>query len=236
MSFSADQIQGALRTAAWFQDLPTKFGPDVYNRIENLLSGQYVLAPAIQTPAPPSSPSEPVEEYLDTRAEAEIKALRAELDSVKQSILPIEQRTFQTEQQRVMAEVDAVVTEFATSRQLSDDERTALVGRALQSGMVPALNQRLNNPAESVRQALDYHYWTDETLRNRATAAQAQATADSIVAARAEQVRKEQQMTALAGSGGSAPRQTLPPSTPQQRREAIVAELAQAINGNGSQP
>ena len=128
-----------------------------------------------------------------------------------QALQPLAQRATQAFQSKYGLD-DAAIAEIHRKAQANE----ALLQQAYQT---------TGDAAQAYYSAFETILWADPTLRQRAIEHEAATT----VAAQQDINNRKARAGSLAGSGGSVPRQSTPPSTPQDRNAAIVAELRAAM-------
>jgi hypothetical protein len=245
--YSNEQVAQALPVYDWFARLQ----PQQVQAIDALLSGGYRLVPAnepVVTPATPTGSVAPVAppppgsataeegEWLDPRAQREINALRQQMAQMQevftQNLAPVVQTQQQADYNTRLSAIKLSHAEFQERFQLPDEAMDALEATIAESQVLPGLANRHGSLKAGMDAALEMAFWStpvyrDHFIEQRQASKEAeQATTDAAT------VRK-QHLTALSGSGGSAPRREPVPSTPADRHAAMVSEIAQAMNGSG---
>jgi len=247
VDYSADQLAQMVPVYQYFNNL----SPQQVQAIDALLSGQYTLQPlqppvqprpdagAPPAPSPATSSQPPPEgegDWLDPRAQTEIRALRAEIgqlrDTFTQSMTPVVQNQQQADYNARLGQIQAAHTDFQTKYGLEDSAMEALETSIAQAAILPGLSQREGGIRQGMNAALEMMFWTTPAYRDRyeqqrVSSQQAEQATEDTAALR------KQQLTALSGSGGSAPRREPVPSTPEDRHAAMTQEIAAAMNGNG---
>lgn len=230
-------------------------------QIDAVLSGQYRLVSAHEAepaspaasatqPPPATSPASSVAtapslddagEWLDPRAAAEITQLRAQLDSMQQqwqqqfqgTVTPLVQTQADQQLQARVQSIDTATAAFRDAYQLDEDTVKSIGDAVVQAGVLPSLFQRHNGDIETAtRQAFEMMFWTTPTFRDAHLQAKTAADLASLSAQDADTVRKQQQLTALANSGGSVPRRDPVPSTKEDRHSAMVELIRADMNGS----
>jgi len=247
VDYSADQLAQMVPVYQYFANLT----PQQVQGIDALMSGQYTLTPlqppvaqsqpaagAPPAPSPPtSSPQAEGEgDWLDPRAQREIAALRQQIndlsESFKANLTPVVQSQQQADYQNRLAAINRAHVDFQTKYGLDDAAMNALESSIAQGQILPGLAQRHGNLEAGMNAALEMMFWTTPAYRDRyeqqrITSQQAEhATEDAATL-------RKQQLTALSGSGGSAPRREPVPSTPEDRHAAMTQEIAAAMSSNG---
>lgn len=244
--YSNEQVAQALPLYDWF----ARLDPGQVQAIDALLSGTYRLVPASEAAQPqPSSatsgtpasspsppPAEDEGEWLDTKAQREITALRQQMAEMQQVFTQNLQPVVQTQQQ---ADYDARLgainqshAEFQQRYQLPDEAMDALEVTIAESQVLPGLAHRHGGIKAGMDAALDMAFWSTPVYRDRYLASRQASKEAEQVQEDTAAVRK-QHLTALSGSGGSAPRREPVPATAEDRHAAMVAEIASAMNGSG---
>lgn len=244
---SEDQIVQALQVHNYFARLT----PQQVQGIDALMSGQYRLAPASATEQPqpqtvqpvasssqtPSSPPSDEGEWLDPRAQQEVRRLQAELNQLKQgvveSLTPVINRQQDDDYQARLNTINSVSDAFQQHYALDDQTMRGLEQAIVDSQVLPQLQHRYGSLQGGMAAALEMFMWSTPQLREAQSGKQSATQEANQQAIDAATLRK-QQLTALSASGGSAPRREPVPSTPEDRHEAMKAEIAQAMNGSGT--
>jgi hypothetical protein len=209
--------------------------------VDLLLTGQYRLAPVNEPQPQPVQPQpQPIQpqptplaeddELLDPAVRSRFDALNNELNSLRQSSQAVQQQQLAAQQQQIVNGLDTGRQTFQQAHELSDDEAFALVNQVVNLQVLPSYLAAHNGDATAaMHAALEAQYWASPSyqqreLDRRAADAKSQETT---------QVRTRK-VSAITGSGGStAPRVETPPADPRQgRRDAMVKEIADHLNGN----
>ena len=246
VDYSSEQVSRALQVASWFDRL----NPQEVQAIDALMSGQYTLSPLQPQPQPspggqpapsPSSVQPPPAaedegDWLDPRAQTEIRALRAQIndltESFKASLGPVVQTQQQADYQARLTQINKAHADFQARYQLDDNAMNALETSIAQAQVLPGLAQREGSIEKGMNTALEMMFWTTPTYRD-AWQAQRTTSLQAEQAAEEQATIRKQHLTALSGSGGSAPRREPVPSSPEDRHQAMVQEIAAAMNGSG---
>jgi hypothetical protein len=246
--YTNEEVAQALPLYDWFARLQ----PAQVQAIDAMLSGQYRLVPAtepVATPiAPPSGsgapatspssapPAEDEGEWLDTRAQREIVALRQQISDLQQTFTQNLQPVVETQQQADfnirLAAINQSHAEFQRKFDLPDEAMEALETTIAESQVLPGLAHKHGNLKAGMDAALEMAFWSTPVYRDRYLASREASQEAEQAQTDAATVRK-QHLTALSGSGGSAPRREPVPSNSEDRHAAMVAEIAQAMNGSG---
>lgn len=197
--------------------------PDAMAGVNGYLSGAYDLVPRGQEQPPPGAPAPEDEDWEDVdpvirKKFEELEALRTDLDRFQQA-----QYQAQIAQER--ANLEAGKERFNQKFGLDETQMQALETETAQLGILPSLIAKHNgDKITAVEEALETAYWRSPEFRAREFERQQEV-------AKKDTARKTK-ASKLAGSSGSVPRNQANPSTPEQRRESMIAEIAEAMQNN----
>lgn len=233
--------------------------PQQQQAINDLMSGQYHLAPVAPPAASGSGPYPPVDpggagapyqqqapiqpqpinpdEFTDPDMARLFLAQQQQLAAIQQQQQALlDQQAFQAQQQvhqdriRTQADIDAGIASFVEAKSLTPQDRDVLVNAAVQMQILPTLQRKHGGNAQSaMTEALEIAYWQTPEFRDRAIQQQ-------LVEAQAQHTdttTRKGRAAALSGQGASIPR-VVPaavPATKAQRTTAMVADLAEHMNG-----
>lgn len=223
--------------------------PQLAQQIAGVAQGQYELVPkdgrgvqpdgpsTIVPPAAPASSTPPDELDLDDPVQKrlwhELNTTREQLNAASEVLTRHEQQIAQTGANTTKALVDRVATEFATKKELTADELTSVRKHA--AYLLPQFSAptdmetglpRQVDPVYAVEQALEAAYWSIPQFRTKAL--------ENLTQQKVEDLRKKSKLNSLGGTSGSVPRKAQKPSNDTERRDAMIAEVAAAWNGNGN--
>lgn len=191
--------------------------PEQAFAISQYLAGQYKLEP-VAPPAPASAVGE--------------TAPPEEEEEVPPRVRQLEERLARTEselqnQQAVMARTALTRGQaaFAQDHGLAPADLEKVAARAQELNVLPGIAEQLKregkaDAVEAVKRTLEAAFWSMPEMREREVE-------------RARQQQKEQQakgrkLAGISGTSGSVPREK-PPSTPDEKRLAMIAEVAAAM-------
>ncbi len=209
---SAEEARGLANVYDWIQSRPEEF----VNYLQ-VLEGKAQVVPVGQQQAPVPE----VDEYEDPA----LRALREQLAAVTQRQEAFETQQFQERQYQANQEASYVVQkvrgDFQSKYGLSAEEVMALEDTA--AVVVAGLRQRRPTIAmsEAATEGLEAAYWANETYREREFVRRTeQAKTDQ---------KRQRKLAGVSGTSGSVPREKPAPRTEEERREAMVAEIAQLM-------
>lgn len=221
--------------------------PQLASQIAGVAQGQFELvpkgsgvpnaqAPTAQAPPASTAPAElDLDDPIQRRLWDELNSTRKQLDAAGEVLTRHEAQIQQTGANTTRALVDRVATEYATKKNLSAEELNVVRQQAARLNIVSSLASPIDpvtqlprtvDPVQAVEQALDTAYWSIPQFRDRALA--------DMTKAQIEDIRKKAKLTSLGGSSGSVPRKATRPTNENERREAMVAQVAADWNNNGS--
>jgi hypothetical protein len=230
-----DEAEALLEFLDW-----ARANPEYLAAFDSYLAGEAELVPRGQKPPaqpPATSASAPPAPELATSqpapsANGKAAPLAAgtetdELTELRRQVAEMRQH-FATQQ---MAAARAAVLEgqqrFAKQWGLTDQEIEDLSNVAARLGVVAQLAQQTGDMTTAVERALELAMWSEPAWRERALRAQ-----EASEAAERERQRKA---SSLAGSAATISGSMNAPQTPEARREAMVAEIAEALRGGSLQ-
>lgn len=229
-----DEAEALLEFLDW-----ARANPEYLAAFDSYLAGEAELVPRGQKPPaqPPATPASapPAPELATSQPapSANGKAAPApaaetdELTELRRQVAEMRQH-FATQQ---MAAARAAVLEgqqrFAKQWGLTDQEIEDLSNVAARLGVVAQLAQQTGDMTTAVERALELAMWSEPTWRERALRAQ-----EASEAAERERQRKA---SSLAGGAATISGSMNAPQTPEARREAMVAEIAEALRGGSLQ-
>lgn len=194
--------------------------PQVMAGVNAYLSGQYQLVPVQQEETKPEEDDE--WEHVDPSIKSRFEALQAEVQQMAAWRQQWVQQ--QTYEQVVRAQTDlaAGIERFNSRYSLTEDELQTLQNEAAELSILPALIQKHNGDrVAAVDEALETAYWRSETFRQREF--------DKERLNEKNDAKRKSTASKLSGSSGSVPRHRETPSTPEQRKEAMIREIAEAM-------
>lgn len=232
-SYTEPELTRALATHQWFARLPDH----VVQGIDAYLSGQYQLVPLVApaTAAGPVSPSSPPpqveeEEWLDPRAAQEIQSLRAEVEALKGNVTSTSQQQMETALRNQQTIIETTAHSFAEEYSLAEDQMSELVSVLNNAQILSGLHHQHNGDvAKAMRAGLEMTLWSTPSLRDSVLARQAEVAQLELAQQTQDDERRKQQLSALSGSGGSAPRRDPIPRTPEDRQRAMRDTIAAAM-------
>lgn len=254
-----DQLQAALQVHTDLQGLAQR-NPAAIAQLEGILYPQAPPAPGTyptQPPVPqPQQPwqqqapyqQQPYQQQPFPGADDELvdPALQAALAPVQQQLTQFQQWAQWQEQQQqaqaqaqaeqhrqqVMAQINNGAETFALNFGLTPEEKQQLEQKVVDSGIVAGLYSQHGDGDKAMQAAMAQMYWVTPEFRSRELQRQQarEAAEDADVSQRARKAG------ALAGGSATVTREQTPPQTPQDRRAAMVAEIAGALSGDEQTP
>lgn len=234
------------RTLAQF-DAWLAANPELASQIAGVSRGEFELVPKggrgvhtdVPTPTLPPTPATSNTDDLDLddpvqrRLWTELQSTREQVNAASEVITRHEAQINQQGQSTTRALVERVSNEYATQHKLTTDELQSLRRQA--AYLIPQFSAptdiatglpRVVDPVRAIEQSLDAAYWSIPEFRSRAL--------DEMTSTKLDDLRKKAKLNSLGGSSGSVPRRASQPSTDQERRDAMIAEVSAAWNGNGN--
>jgi hypothetical protein len=216
-------------TYKWMSDYPeeaTKFA--------GYLSGAYEMYPVGTEPAPqePEKRWDADDDENWAFVPDALKQKVSKLDELEERMAQYEQY-LAVEQDRYMAaaraqaesSVTSGIAKFREEYDITDTEVDQLRSEAAQLGVVPALNAQYNDPVRATYEALELAYLRNPDYRQREM--------DRKLQELQVDNKRQRKLASIGGQGGTAPaKQPKVPSTPDEMREAMVRDIAEAINGS----
>lgn len=207
--------------------------PQAMAGVNGYLSGQYDLVPRGQQPqqTPEQRAAEEERQRLSQEAwddlDPIVRERLAEVDQIRQELAYFRQQHQDAALADARAQLQVGVDRFNDRFKLSEEELKSLQDETGALGILPSLIHKHNgDKIAAVEEALETTYWRSEEFRMREFQRQQQ------------QERKTKDRTTkaskLAGSSGSVPRETQSssPATREEKKEAMIAEIASAMGKN----
>jgi hypothetical protein len=223
-TLTSEQAEQALAVYDWASQLT----PQHMQAINALLSGQYRLEPVDAPAAQAAQPEPQVEDDLDELEPAVAQRIR-DLEARLEAVTATQDNG---EQERITAALQHGAQQFAAEYKLEPAEMERLEQAIVQYQSLTGHIRYTGDYAAGMRSALEQAYWADPELRSRALNAQIVEQAAKDAETRQQTSAKKRKAGSLSGSGGSVPRTAPVPSTPQDKRAAMVAEIA-SVTGSG---
>lgn len=230
----AEQIYGRKMTPqetqnlfAW-QDQFSKLEGAQLDAIQGIIDGKPV-APVVPV-EPEVDPN--VDPYIQQHLDQALNPLKEQLGQVTQFVQSESQRQSQENAIRTQAQIEAGTQEFTDAFQLTPEQVHDLETRVVQSGIFPGMYNSMQQDARAaMNTALQQVFWATPEYRDIAIKRQLEDTQSQEQA----DVTRKRKASALSGSGGQVSRETPPPTTKQGRQAAMASELAEHMNGSGTQ-
>ena len=213
-----DEAQALVEFYEWARQ-----NPEVMANVNGYLSGQYELVPKGQQPQTPA-PAAPEDDAWDDVDPVVREKLR-QLDEIQNELAGFRQAQMQSAVVQAQSQLTAGRDRFNQRYELTDEQLSSLEQETAALGILPSLITKHNGDrVAAVEEALETAYWRSEEFRAREFDRRQQA----------EKKTRERTSKAskLAGSSGSVPRNRAEPSTPEARKEAMIAEIAEAMQNN----
>lgn len=235
-TLSETEAQDAVALLEWRNNLR----PQEIDALNRLYSGDHVLisaeeyrqlqagtvSPTTPTSTPPSEPSPSDDDFLDPRAAEEIRRLRSELSEVRQTTDTISQQTHEQQQAALANALSAARDQFSSSHSLSDEEVQRVENHLSSMGIVPALQQRYQDPEKALLEGYKLAYRSMDEFLDR----EVNTRLESLQSEEDERKTRRRKASAVSGSGGSVPRDgAAEPKTRQERDKAIVDTIRSAM-------
>lgn len=215
-----DEAQALVEFYEW-----ARHNPQAMAGINGYLSGQYVLTPAEQAEqARQEKTTEVDDEWEDVDPAVkqrfeELKRQTEELDQWRQEWM---QQQTQEQVARAQTDLQTGREKFNSKYELTGDELQTLEAEAAELAILPALiSKHQGDRVAAVEEALETAYWRSEEFRQREI--------DKRQISEKNDQKRKQKASKLTGSSGSVPRNRPEPSTAEQRREAMITEIADAM-------
>lgn len=221
----ADQPEQALPAASGSGPAPATFTPGV--------------AGAVVPDVPQVNPNE----FLDPQLAQYVQQVTAQQNAViaqQQQMLAdyqaqqqqIAQAQYEQEQSRMLQQVEMGQAQFAEAHpNFTAQEIDLIASQAAALQIVPTLMARNGgNAAAATQEALETAMWATPAFREKVIQSQVDQYAQTVE----QTAEKKRKASALAGSSGSVPR-TAPaqrPMTKAEREQAMIREVAEAMNGS----
>lgn len=211
---------------AWQQQF-SQLDSEKLTAIDGIIRGQ------IPASVPNSDPDDDsADPYIQQQIQQALAPIQQQLGQVSQFVETEAQRQARMESERVASQITAGTQGFKEHYGLSDEDIADLEQRVVRSQTFPGLfNAFQGDGKQAMSTALEQVLWATPEYRDRMIEAQVQSAQNQ---AQADATRKRK-ASALSGGGGSVSRDTPPPASTQGRQAAMAAELAEHMNGSGTQ-
>lgn len=214
---------------AWQQQF-AQLQPDQLNAIEKVIQGQPVTTPDSSTP--PLDDDDNVDPYIQQHIQSALAPVQEQLAQVNQFVQTEAQRQAQQQRDFIASQIESGTKTFGEKYGLTEDDLKDLETRVVRNQTFPGLyNAFQGNADQAMQAALEQTYWSVPEYRERAIQAQVEQASSQQEA----DVTRKRKASALSGGGGAVSRETPPSPTTQGRQAAMAAELAEHMNGPGSQ-
>lgn len=230
----------------------TQFGqflrenPEYAARVEAALSADESAGGVVAAPSPAGSP--PAAASLATPPEGldlddpQIKALWDQhvatlntIERLESNVQHLDQYVQHSQIETTQSLLNTARASYQSANNLSDTEMQTVYDVAGRLQVLPALLSptdpitgvpREVDPLSAMQEAFDLARWNIPELREREMKLKAdEAKADT---------KRKQKLSSLGGSSGSVPKTTPEPKNAQERRAAMIAEVAAMYNGEGA--
>lgn len=219
-----DQTHRVAAVYKWLNEYP-----DEAQKFVGYLQGDYEISPAQQQQEQPQQ-EQPQQEQWAPPAEEDwefvpdsLRQRMGRVDQMEQRLEQYDQYFQQQQQAQAQDAIDRASSGFREAHDMTDEEFTQIRTQAGQMGIAGQLAmEHGGDMARGAQEAMEIAYLRNPAMRERENQAQMQQLA-------AEQQR-QQRLSAIGGNGGSAPRTAPVPESGEDRRAAMVQELAAAID------
>lgn len=189
-----------------------------------------------QTPSPSPLPELTEEDLEDPTIAALYNTAKQQqeyLQSVEQRLSQLSDVTITREAEEITSLIQTTKANYATAHNLTSDEVEKVAAVAERLELVPALLKGVDPVTGEVvprdrtavlTRALDIAYWYLPEFRERELSQQ--------VTERAKSARRKQRLAGVSGTSGSVPKGTPQPQNEQQRRQAMIADVAEMLGQN----
>jgi hypothetical protein len=162
----------------------------------------------------------------------QLQSTRQDLDAALQRITSSEAVISTQAQATTESLVNRAVASFQKQHDLSPDQMNQIRGVASRLEVLPSLmapvdpitgQARKVDPLAAIESALDTAYWSMPEYRD--------AELERLTEQRAADDKRKRNLSSLGGSSGSVPRTPPKPQTKEELRQAMVAEITEAMFG-----
>lgn len=163
----------------------------------------------------------------------ELQETRQQIAQQNELLQRHQEQIDQTSRNTTEALVKRISEEYREKNGLSADDLSIIRRRAAQ--LIPQFTNPIDpetglprqiDPVYAIEQSLDAAKWSIPEFRNRAL--------ESLAKDKLDDLRKKSKLTSLGGTSGSVPRKATTPSTDEERRQAMIREVAAEMSGGHS--
>lgn len=155
--------------------------------------------------------------------QAQLASMQERLASFEEPLNTIQQAQQNQAQLEAQQALDAASGKIQERFKLNDDELDQLADDAASLNIVPSLRAQGMAPQAALETALETAFWRDEKWRSRII--------DEEIASRDANGRKARASAVTGTSGGNGVGLDSAPRNEQERRDAMAAEIAEALRG-----
>jgi vacuolar-type H+-ATPase subunit I/STV1 len=193
--------------------------PEKAVAIDAYLRGQAEFRPVEVEPQAPAQPplSEETLEDLDPAVRQRLETV----DVLQQRLDALQAQQTQANQAQFQAAVQRGADNIKDKYALTDEEVQELQVIGAGMNVLPGIAQQRGDYVSAVEETLELAYWQTEKFRDAAVA--------RYSAEQAEAEKRKRKASSISGGSGSVPRGPKAPSTKEDRREAMVQAITQAM-------
>jgi hypothetical protein len=246
LRITRDQAKAYAEFEAFLAD-----NPELAEAIGGTVTGTHRFVP-VDTPAPQASaptttpatdfsapPSElDMEDPVQRTVWERMVATQQKLDEATAALTRHEQVIQRQQSDTTASLVNRATQSYQEAHKLTDEDMDEIQRVTARLNVVPALMAPVDpitglprqvDPLKALEAGFDLAHWQIPRLRDRELADVQSQTRDAN--------KRKAKLSSLGGSSGSVPRQpNTVPTNPQERRQAMIAEMATMLNGNWIQP
>jgi len=220
-----DQAHRVASVYKWLNEYP-----DEAQKFVGYLQGDYQIAPNEQPEPQQQQQPEQIQQQWSPPEEEDwefvpdsLRERMGRVEQMEQRLGQYDQYFQQQQQNQAQEALDRATSNFRESHDITDDEFNQIRTQAGQMGIAGQLAmEHGGDMARGAQEAMEIAYLRNPAMRERENQAQMQQLQ--------QEQQRQQRLSAIGGNGGSAPRTAPPPESQGDRRQAMVQELAAAID------
>jgi hypothetical protein len=196
--------------------------PDVAARVVEAAKG--VTSSPVEPP--PTQAATTVPDYIDLE-DPVVKYLVEQNQVVASQLEELRRQQSQRELAQAQSQLDVAMSNIKDRFSLSDEDLNKLRTRTAELNVLPAFMARnQESPVLGFEQAMEFTLWSDSTFRDQQTTAQL----NKLQSEQQETRTRTNKLNKVAtSSGGTPPTNRKEPKTDEERREAMIQEISEAM-------
>jgi hypothetical protein len=163
---------------------------------------------------------------IDQRVQQYLAPVQQQLQQTQAMLQQQAQESAAQAQARIVSEIEAGKQAIQQQYHLTDEDTERFVSAVADTGIFNGFYSKHGNGTAAMQAAMEHALWADPGFRY----VQQQRAAQTARVQEANDSQRRQRAGALAGGGGTVSRDEPVPTTPTDRKAAMVTELQQALD------